>query len=163
VKEKLLIIFLFFAQGCGIYSFSGVNLDGAETVSFKYFDNEASIINPNLPNVIYDEMYSRFVSQTSLDYIQRDGDLIFEGKIVGYDVKPIDIKSGETAAYNRLTITVKITFKNFKNPKNNFEKNFSAYSDYESSKNLADVEADLIDEISKVIVDEIFNASVVNW
>jgi hypothetical protein len=163
VKEKLVLILLLFASGCGIYSFSGVNLEGAKTISFKYFDNSASIVNPDLTRVIYDEMYKKFVNQTNLEYLQRDGDIYFEGKVIDYSVKPIDIKSGETAAYNRLTITVKVTYKNFKNPKNNFEKSFSWYSDYSSDKLFADVEATLVDEITKKIVDDIFQASVVNW
>jgi len=150
-------------QSCGIYSFSGVNLSGAETISFKYFENIAPVVNSDVSLTLYDQMYDRFVSQTSLNYIQRDGDLVFEGKITQYSVKPIDIKTGETAAYNRLTIAVKVTFKNFKNPKNNFEKKFSWYSDFEASKNLADVEAELVEEICEVITDKIFNASVVNW
>lgn len=150
-------------QSCGIYSFSGVNLNGAETISFKYFENVAPVVNPDVSLTLYDQMYERFVSQTPLNYIQRDGDLVFEGKITEYSVKPIDIKAGETAAYNRLTISVKVTFKNFKNPKNNFEKSFSWYSDYEASKNLADVETELVEEICEVITDKIFNASVVNW
>ncbi len=164
MNKIFLIIILFFISGCGIYSFSGVNLEGAETVSFKYFDNVAPVVNPDLSLAIYDEMYTHFVSQTSLDYVQRDADIIFEGKIVGYDVKPIDIKAGETASHNRLTITVKVTFKNFKNPKYNFEnKSFSWYADFNASQNLADAEAELVEQITKKIIDDIFNASVVNW
>lgn len=150
--------------GCGIYSFSGVNLDGAETVYFKYFDNAAPVVNPNLTIVLYDEMYTRFVSQTALNFVQRDADIAFDGTITSYDVKPIDIKAGETASYNRLTITIKVTYKNFKNPKYNFEnKSFSYYADYESTKSISDVEDELVEIITKKIVDDIFNASVVNW
>ncbi len=162
-KQIFILFLLTFASSCGIYSFSGVNLDGAETISFKYFDNVAPIVNPNLSQMLYDEMYDRFVNQTSLDFVQRDGDLIFEGKIIGYDVKPMDIKTGETAAFNRLTVKVKVKFTNFKNPKNNFEKTFNWYADFESSQNFSDVEENLNEEIVKKIVDDIFNSSVVNW
>ena len=154
---------MMFFSGCGIYSFSGVNLGNAKTVSFSYFDNTAKIVNPNLSQKFYDEMFDRFVSQTPLDYIQRDGDITFKGRIVGYDIKPIDIKAGETAAYNRLTVSVKIEYTNFTNPKQNSEKTYSWYSDFETSKNLSDVEDELSDEIVKKIVDDLFNSSVVNW
>ncbi len=163
IKYFLIVISFFFINGCGIYSFSGVNLDGAETISFKYFDNIAPIVNPNLSQEFYDEMYDRFVNQTSLDYVQHNGDLIFEGKITGYNVKPMDIKTGETAAFNRLTVTVKVKFTNFKNPKNNFEKTFNWYADFESTKNFSDVEEELTQQIVEKIVDDIFNSSVVNW
>ncbi|MBN2892282.1 MAG: LptE family protein [Bacteroidales bacterium] len=159
-----LAILLF--SGCGIkysLSFSGIDLGKAETVSIKYFDNIAPIVNPDLSQVIYDGMVQRFVSQTPLDLVQRDGDLHFEGQITGYDVKPIDIQAGETAASNRLTVTVKVKFVNFTKPENNFEKSFSWYADYSNSQNLSDVESELIEEISEKIIDDIFNSSVVNW
>lgn len=163
MKAKFLIMSLLLLQSCGIYSLSGVNLEGAETISFKYFNNEAAIVYPDLSIMLYEEMYNRFVSQTALNYQQRDGDILFEGKITGYSVNPIDIKAGETAAYNRLTITILITYKNFKNPKNNFEKSFSWYSDYNASDNLSDVEAELTKKITEKLVDDIFNSSVINW
>jgi len=165
-KRKIrcfLILVIFFYSSCGIYSFSGVNTDGAQTITFQYFDNVSKIVNPQLSQTFYDEMYQRFVNQTSLKYLPKDGDIIFDGKIIDYTVKPVDIKSGDVAANNRLTITVKVTYKNFKNPKNNFEKTFSWYADYNSSTMLSEVEEQLTKEISKKIVDDIFNASVVNW
>jgi len=88
---------------------------------------------------------------------------VFEGNITGYDVKPIDIQSGEVAAANRLTITVMVKFTNFTKPENNFNRNFSWYADYNSSENLSDVEKGLIEEISKKIIDDIFKSAVVNW
>jgi hypothetical protein len=163
MKNLLFLLSIFLLSSCGIYSFSGVNLGKAKTISFTYFDNDAPIVNPNLSTKFYDQMYDRFVSQTPLEYVQRDGDLNFTGKIIGYDVKPIDIKAGETAAYNRLTVTVRVKFTNFKNPKQNFDRTFSWYADFESSKNLSDVEDELTTEIVKKIVDDLFNSSVVNW
>lgn len=163
-KIQLFLLFVILIyNSCGIYSFSGVNTDGAQTITFSYFDNVSKIVNPQLTQTFYDEMYQRFVNQTSLKYSPKDGDIFFDGKIVDYSVKPVDIKSGDVAAYNRLTIIVKVTYKNFKNPKNNFEKTFSWYSDYNSSTMLSDVEEQLTKDISKKIVEDIFNASVVNW
>lgn len=163
MRNVFVIILMMFFSGCWIYSFSGVNLGNAKTVSFAYFDNTANIVNPGLSQELYEEMYDRFVSQTPLEYEQRDGDISFVGKIIGYDIKPIDIKAGETAAYNRLTVSVKIEYINFTNPKQNSEKTYSWYSDFETSKNLSDVEDELTEEIVKKIVDDLFNSSVVNW
>lgn len=163
MKRLLFLLLLFLFSSCGIYSFSGVNLGSAKTVSFSYFDNIAKIVNPNLSQKFYDKMYDKFVSQSSLNFVQRDGDLSFSGKIISYDVKPIDIKAGETAANNRLTVTVKIKFTNFTNPKQNFDKTFSWFYDYETSKNLSDIEDEATDAIVEHVVDEMFNSSVANW
>lgn len=161
--KYIIFIIYIFLSGCGIYSFSGINTGNAKTISFTYFDNIAPIVYPELSQKFYDEMYSRFVSQTPLEYVNKNGDITIEGKIIDYNVKPIDIKAGEVAANNRLTVTIKITYTNFTNPKDNFEKNFSWYADYPTSSNLSDVQDDLTNDITKKIVDDIFNSTVVNW
>lgn len=165
MKQIFLVIFLVLISSCKFYtlSFSGADYGEAETVSIEYFDNLAEIVNPDLAQVLYNGMVDRFVSQTPMDLVQRDGDMIFEGKITGYNVKPIDIQAGETAASNRLTVTVNVKFTNFTKPKNNFEKSFSWYADYSNTDNLSDVEGELIEEISEKIIDDIFNSAVVNW
>ncbi len=164
-KILYLNILVIFFSGCKFYtlSFSGADYGDAKTISIKYLDNTAEIINPNLSQVIYDEMLKRFVNQTPLNLVSRDGDMNIEGFITGYSVNPIDIQSGETAASNRLTITVKVKYTNFKLPKNNFEKTFSWYADYSNTQNLSDVEDQLIVEITEKIVDDIFNSALVNW
>ncbi len=165
--RRFLIFFLviFLATSCKFYSlsFSGADYGDAKTVSIAYFDNIAEIVNPDLSQVLYDGMVDRFVSQTPMILEQRNGDMVFEGQIVDYQVNPIDIQAGETAASNRLTVTVNVKFTNFTKPENNFEKSFSWYADYSNSQNLADVEAGLVTTISKKIIDDIFNAAVVNW
>ena len=45
----------------------------------------------------------------------------------------------------------------------NFESNFSRFQDYDSSNSLADVEDDLIDQINRDLVQDIFDKAVVNW
>ena len=45
----------------------------------------------------------------------------------------------------------------------NFEKSFAAYQDYDSNLSLDSVEAQLVDEIVEILVEDIFNATVANW
>ena len=73
------------------------------------------------------------------------------------------IQANETAGQNRLSIAVNVTFNNSINPKANFEQTFSRFRDYNSSENISDVETDLIDEITKELVEDIFNKAIVNW
>jgi ABC-type uncharacterized transport system ATPase component len=75
----------------------------------------------------------------------------------------VAIQGTETAALNRLTITVNVKFTNQKDEKQNYETNFSRYADYDSKKSLAEVEQTLMEEINKQLVDDIFNKAVSNW
>ena len=95
--------------------------------------------------------------------MERDGDLQFEGYISDYKASPVAIQGTQTAALNRLTISVLVKFTNTKDDKQNFETTFTRYADYDSQKSLSEEEATLIDEINRQLVDDIFNKSVSNW
>ena len=152
--------------GCKMnYSFTGASIPvGAETVSVADFPNMAPLVNPLLSNTLAEAIKDKFMSQTSLQIVQYDGDLKFEGTIIKYNTRPMNIEAGsDQAAQNRLTIGVKVTFKNSINPEADFENSFTRYSDYSSDRSLQDVENALVDEIVEQLVDDIFNKSVVNW
>jgi len=64
---------------------------------------------------------------------------------------------------NRFTIGINVKFTNIIEPEQDFEKVFSRYQDYDSSKDLSDVEAELTEAIIKQITEDIFNQAFVNW
>ena len=150
-------------QGCGIYSFTGASYGSAKTVSIDYFQNRSTYVNPTLSQKITEDLKDRFMSQTPLNLIKTGGDLSFEGTITGYKISAVDIKSTGQAASNRLTITIKVSFTNTTEPENDFEKSYSRYADYDVKQPFATVESALVDEIMTLLIDDIFNDSVVNW
>lgn len=134
-----------------------------KTFSVKYFPKNVALGPATLSQSFTERLKSKFISQTSLILVDREADLSFEGSINGYTVQPLAIQANETAAQNRLTITVAVTFINNKNEKQNFESSFSRYADFSSSQSLTSVEDELIREISEQLVDDIFNKAVINW
>jgi hypothetical protein len=166
INSKILTIFLsfLFFLSCGIYRFSGASLHlDDKTFTVKFFQNRAAIVNPNLSQTFTESLKDRFLSQTSLNLVDLNGDLIFEGEITGYDTKPVAITQDEQAQSNRLTITVRVKYTSLNNPKFNFDNTFSRYDDYLSTELLSDVEDALTETIVKELIDDIFNKSVVNW
>lgn len=160
----MLITTLILMSGCGVYSFTGASITpGVKSVSIQYFPNRASVAQPTLSQVFTDKLRDKFVSQSSLTPVTDAGDLRFEGYISDYTVQPTAIQSSDVAALNRLTITVHVKFENTKDPKQNFETNFSRFADFDSKKDLSMVESGLINDISSQLVDDIFNKAVVNW
>ena len=95
--------------------------------------------------------------------VDREADLTLEGGIPGYTISPLSIQANETAAQNRLSITVNVKFTNLKDEKHNFESSFTRFADFESSQNISTVEDQLIKEINEQIIDDIFNKAVINW
>jgi len=149
---------------CISYSFTGASIPPeAKTISIQYFDNHASFVNPTLSESLTTAVKDRFTNQTSLVLVRQNGDLQIEGVITDYQSTPQAITAGETAALTRLTIKVKVKFVNLLQPENNFETTFSRYQDYESTKDLAEVQDVLVLLINEMLVDDIFNKAVVNW
>lgn len=159
-----LILLSSLVVSCGIYSFTGASIPiEAKTISVQYISNKAAIVQPSLSQVITDGLIDAFASQTNLEITENEGDLSFSGYITKYQIKPMAIKANETASQNRLTIAIKIKYNNSFDDKQNFETSFSRYRDYESSENIVDVEDELIEEISKELIEDVFNKAFVNW
>lgn len=146
------------------YSLTGASpMIGVKTFSVYYFPNRAQLVNPNLSQQLTDAIQEKMVRQTSFNQITDNGDLEFSGQITGYDVKPINISQGDLAAQNRLTISIKVKYVNNKDHNKDWEKSFSEYEDFDSTKSLNDVEDGLVPDIIKKLTDDIFNASIADW
>jgi len=160
------IFLLVILSGCRVnYSFTGASISpDIKTITIGYFPNKSSIVVPTLSRDLTESLRDYFTSQTSLVLVERNGDLILEGTVTGYEPgKPVAIQGNETAALNRMTITVSVKFINRKDEKQNYEQSFSRYLDYSSTQPLSLVQNTLIEEINKQLVQDIFNKSVVNW
>lgn len=146
------------------YSLSGASIPpDAKTFSVAYFPNNAPMVAPVLSATLTDELTQRFASRTSLVQVEDGGDFAFEGEIVGYSSTTSSVSSGDFALQNRLTISIKVKFTNAIDDKMSFNRNFSAYADYDSTKLLTEVEGDLIPQIVEQLVTDIFQASASNW
>lgn len=146
------------------YSLSGASIPpDAKTFSVAYFPNNAPMVAPILSATMTDELTQRFASRTNLVQVEDGGDFAFEGEIVGYSSTTSSVSSGDYALQNRLTITVKVKFTNAIDDKMSFNKNFSAYADYDSTRLLNEVESELIPQIVEQLVTDIFQAAASNW
>lgn len=166
---KKIIIFLFtFAflitnQSC--YTFGGVTLDArVKTIQVDFFPNNAPLIEPVLSQSFTLALQDIFISQTNLDMVKSGGDILFEGEIIGYRINPMTATSNQTAAQNRLTITVNVRYYNKYDEDKDFEQRFSFYYDYPGSAQLiGSVRQEAITAILERITQDIFNASVADW
>ena len=160
----IVLLLAVICNGCGIYSFSGASIPAeAKTVSVQYFPNQAQLINPTLSNDFTTALRDAVMNQTSLDMVEAGGDLAFEGEIIDYKTTPIAITAGQTAALNRLTITVNVRFVNTFDDSKNFETKFSHYEDYPSDQDLNSVQESLTGTIIEALVEDVFNKALVNW
>jgi len=165
----LTIMLLLLATGCKIsYSLSGASISPeVKSVFVDFFRNRSKVINPTLSQTFTEAMKDKFVNETGLTLNTDQGDLEFSGEITNYDVRPLSVQKSETgrdfASMNRLTITVKVIFINNKDHDQDFNSSFSAYFDWDSSKQINQIENEAVKVITDQLIEDIFNKSVANW
>jgi hypothetical protein len=146
------------------YSFSGVNISPeVKTYSVDYFPNRAAIVQAQLSQLFTDALLDKIQTNTNLDLSTGGGDVHFSGEITQYETRPTAITGQETAARNRLTITVRVKYTNAIEPDLDYDTSFSRYEDYDASLNLTDVENELIELIVENLIEDIFNRAFVSW
>jgi len=153
------MLFLLFQTSCRVsYSFTGASISpNVKTLTIRYFPNNAPTVVPTLSTSFTDDLKDYFTSQSNLVLVDHGGDLTVEGSITGYDpAAPVAIQGNETAAMNRMTITLNVKFTNRTNEKQNFESNFSKYVDYPRSQPLPSIQDRIIKEINDQLVQDIF-------
>ena len=149
---------------CGAYSFTGGNTGDAKTIQIDFFTNQAPLVEPVLTQRFTNDFQDLFTRQTNLTLTNSNGDLYFSGEITNYRVTPMSGTSAQTAAQNRLTVTVNVRFVNKKIEKDDFEQSFSFYSDFDANSQLTgSILENALDEIVERITQDIFNASVAKW
>lgn len=161
-----IITILALINSCTVqYSLNGASIHpDAKTVNVLYFENRAPLINPELSQLVTEGLKDRFLSQTSLRISNNDdADLIFEGTITGYEIRPVSIQSNDQAAENQLTITMVVKFTNALEEKWNYEASFSRFAKFDSNQEFSSVENDLVEDILEELIEDIFNKAVANW
>lgn len=146
------------------YSFRGVNISPEVlTYSVDYFPNRAALVQAQLSQVFTDALMDKVQNNTSLDLATQGGDVQFSGEITGYETRPAAITSQETAARNRLTISVRVKYINLVEPDLDFDSSFSRYEEYDASAPLSEVEEALIELLVEDLVEDIFNKAFISW
>jgi len=160
----MLAMTLLALSSCGVYSFTGASISPeTKTISIDRFPNNALTVEPTLSQKLTDALRDKFTRETNLALVNSGGDLRMKGSITNYRTSPVAIQGNETAALNRLTITVEVTYDNLKDDSKSFKNSFSRFEDYPSTQNLNDVKDGLIDTILEMLVQDIFDKAVVNW
>lgn len=148
---------------CGFYSFTGASISPeVETVSIGKFPNVSGGGSAGLSQSFTEKLKDKFVSETDLTLVDRNGDIDFQGSITNWDIESKSPTGNQTTARNQLTITVQVNYTNSVEDKN-WDKSFSQYANYESTKSLSAVEEQKVEEINDQLVTEIFNKALVNW
>ena len=159
----LLVLIL---SSCSLsYKFNGASIDYDVTKSILIsdFPNQAPLVYPPLEQRFNEELKDLFTRSTRLQFVRQNADLEMEGEIVGYALTPLAVQEDSFASETRLTLTVRMRYRNNKVEGQDKEETISAYRNFPADRMLTDVQDQLISELIKEITDQIFNATMSNW
>ena len=166
VSAMLLLCVALLFTACRIsYKFNGAALDYSvyKTIHVSEFPIRAALVYPPLQQTFENELLDYITRNTRLRTTDSNSDLVLEGEITGYSLSPQAVTEDAYASMTRLTITVRVKYTDTKKEGNDMDQSFSAYRDFDSSELLTDVQDELCEQISKELVDLIFNATLGNW
>lgn len=166
ISALIVAIAILMPSGCRIsYGPNGSAIDYNiyKTIHVGEFPIRAALVYPPLQQTFENELLDYITRNTRLQTTDASSDISLEGEITGYSLSPQAVTEDAYASQTRLTITVRVKYTDQKNDKNDIDQTFSAYRDFDSSVMLTDVQDDLCQQISKELVELIFNATLGNW
>ena len=164
----LLLALPFIVSSCkvsmGFAPITSVDYNKVKTISIADFPNRAEYVYTPLATEFNQQLKDLFVKQTRLSLVKNNADLEIDGEITGYNQYNESVAADGYSSKTKLTITMKVTFVNNTNHKEDFtDQQFTAFRTYDSSQLLTAVQDQLIGEMVKDITEQIFNATVANW
>ncbi len=161
----MLVATLLLTIACSIsYSFTGTNInyDVIKTIQIDKIANRAPYGWAPMGAMFNNKLQDKYANSTRLRLVKRNGDLQVAGEITGYDQFNKAVSADGYSSQVQLKLTVNIRFRNNK-MNQQWEKQFSATTQYDARQSLATVQEGLVNEMIDDIVDQIFNATVADW
>lgn len=164
---SVLAVSLCLLAACTVsYKFNGssINYDKVKTISFENFPNRsAAFVWGPMESMFNTALQDKYMQQTRLKQVRQNGDLQLSGEITNYDAYNKGVGSDGYSTMAELKMTVNVRYVNNTNHAEDFEQQFSASREYNSTQQLSAVQEDLVNQMIDEIVEQIFNATVANW
>lgn len=147
------------------YRFNGASIDytTTKTIQIDNFPIRSAYVWAPMQSIFQNRLTDVYANQTKLRQVKKNGDLQLAGEIVAFDQFNKGISSEGYSSQVQLRMTVNVRFVNNKKHTDDFERQFTANSEYDASQQLNAVQEELVTQMVKDIVDQIFNATVANW
>lgn len=151
---------------CSIsYKFNGASIDYSKvkTIQIADFPIRSSYVWGPMASIFNNGLKDQFANHTKLIQVKRNGDMKIEGEITNYSQRNKSVSSEGVSVQTELAITVNVRLTNNTNHAEDFEKQFTATSTYETTQSLNAVQEELVTQMCKELTDQIFNATVAQW
>ncbi len=147
------------------YKFNGASIDYSKTKTIQIadFPIRSSYVWAPMASIFNNELKDIFANNTRLIQVRNNGDLKIEGEITQYSQRNKAVTAEGTSAQAELSMTVNVRFTNNANHNEDFERQFTATTSFETTQSFTAVQEELVTQMIEDITDQIFNATVANW
>lgn len=149
----------------GCYSFTGSSVPShLKTIYIPFCIDNTGSGEPTLADDFTSKLIDQFISDNSLSVSDKPKtDAMLDCTINSIQDAPTVIQGGETVSMRRLTINARVIYKDYVLKKTVFDKQFSAYADYETSGDVATDRSEAILSAVDLITEDILLAVVSDW
>ena len=160
----ILILICVVAAGCS-YSFTGASVPThLNSIAIPICVDRSGSGQANLSDDFTNELINKFLNDNTLQVAERvNADAILECTLLSLTDSPQVVTGGEDIQTRRLTLNVKIIYRDLVKKKNIFEKNFSNFGDYDDSNDITEAREDAIAAAIDKITEDILLGVVSNW
>lgn len=145
------------------FHFSSIDYELVKTIQIDNFPIRSAYVWSPMQSIFQNKLTDIYANQTKLRQVKKNGDLQLSGEITGFDQYNKGISSDGYSTQVQLKMTVNVRWVNNKKHSEDFERQFSATTEYDASQQLTAVQEELVTQMTKDITDQIFNATVANW
>ena len=160
----ILILICVVVAGCS-YSFTGASVPThLNSIAIPICVDRSGSGQANLSDDFTNELINKFLNDNTLQVAERvNADAILECTLLSLTDSPQVVTGGEDIQIRRLTLNVKIIYRDLVKKKNIFEKNFSNFGDYDDSNDITEAREDAIAAAIDKITEDILLGVVSNW
>lgn len=166
VMTVVVAIIAMVITACSVsYKFNGASIDynKTKTIQIADFPIRSSYVWGPMASIFNNQLKDQYANHTRLIQVKRNGDLKVEGEITQYSQRNKAVTAQGESAQVELSMTVNVRFTNNANHSEDFERQFTATTTYDSRQSLNSVQEECVTQMVKDITDQIFNATVANW
>ncbi|MBP5628535.1 MAG: LptE family protein [Bacteroidaceae bacterium] len=166
ISNKAVLLLMPLLMACSVsYKFTGSSIDytTTKTIEISDFPLRSAYVWAPMHSMFNNELSDIYARQTKLRQVKRQGDLQLAGEIVEYSQFNKAVSADGFSNQTQLKMTVNVRFVNNRKHADDFERRFTATAEYDASQQLTAVQEELVTQMIKDIVDQIFNATVANW
>ena len=168
MMKRLAIWLLAAVLWSGCYSFKGISIDpNIKTFAVRTFETVAANAPPTLAVEFTEKLKDKVRSETPLVLRTDEPDCEFSGEVADFRVVPVAPKPGETVSANQLRIRLKVRYtinkEGIKTEYPSQGRDFEFFAEFPADQELLTIQNRLMDDISKQLLEDIFNAAFNNW